>query len=279
MARCTYCGAEIRNHARYCPSCGASVPPAGYRNPPVELPPRQFPALLLVLVLLLGVTGVSLHLIGSLRSDDTNSQSYSLSTAPIAGQAPAATAAPTESVPDITQLQPLWNGDWYGWWIMTNTTGAFTELEGNWWDCMAQIRLSDSGKCTMVMWDVDYTKKDPAANITFRISPELGTGPMGGAVSENGYFLAMDVEQGMLAMDPAIYGVENFIGLEGDYADEEGTFTFLVYLRPWGQRWEDLETGSYANIPFAPQDMLPFNYEDWYLPLINAGKPMPSSFS
>ena len=41
----------------------------------------------------------------------------------------------------------------------------------------------------------------------------------------------------------------------------------MSFMRPWGHRWGD-----------AGEDVLPYFYTDWYLPLIEAGKSMPDSF-
>ena len=42
---------------------------------------------------------------------------------------------------------------------------------------------------------------------------------------------------------------------------------FRLYLRPWGMDWEDVRA--------ADESLLPYYYDDWYLPLIEAGGSMP----
>ena len=50
--------------------------------------------------------------------------------------------------------------------------------------------------------------------------------------------------------------------LQGRHSGEEQQFDFTLCLRPWGEIW--------------PQDsQRPYYYETWYLPLIEAGEPMP----
>ena len=54
--------------------------------------------------------------------------------------------------------------------------------------------------------------------------------------------------------------------VEGEYeAVGRGGFHYVIYLRPWGSRW-----------PGGKEEQ-PYYYETWYLPLIEAGEPMPET--
>ena len=60
------------------------------------------------------------------------------------------------------------------------------------------------------------------------------------------------------------------IVISGRYEDPENEgswFSYHIFLRPWGTRWDDIE-----------EDLLPYNYENWYLPLIDSGEEMPDLF-
>ena len=57
------------------------------------------------------------------------------------------------------------------------------------------------------------------------------------------------------------------ICIEGWYEDGEDEFYYEVYLRPWGQLWDDFA----ADYP----DDVPYYYDDWYLPLVESGSAMP----
>ena len=54
-----------------------------------------------------------------------------------------------------------------------------------------------------------------------------------------------------------------------DYVDpeneENGAYIYFV-LRPWGMDWEDVRNADTADMLYA--DMMPVEYEDWYLPQI-----------
>ena len=40
-------------------------------------------------------------------------------------------------------------------------------------------------------------------------------------------------------------------------------------MRPWGERWDD--------VALSDPDDVPYYYEDWYLPMIDAGSTVPDS--
>ena len=38
-------------------------------------------------------------------------------------------------------LLEWWNGEWYGWWKMTDCTGSYESMEGQWWDICGVIEI------------------------------------------------------------------------------------------------------------------------------------------
>ena len=61
---------------------------------------------------------------------------------------PGGNGDPLPTQPDGTgdALLDWWNGDWYGWWIMTGCWGYYEDMEGEWWDVCALGRgLHGSG--------------------------------------------------------------------------------------------------------------------------------------
>lgn len=58
-------------------------------------------------------------------------------------------------------------------------------------------------------------------------------------------------------------------GVYTDPENSEDSFVYTVYLRPWGMDWEDVRTDD--------ETRLPYFYDDWYLPLIEAGASMPNA--
>lgn len=166
-------------------------------------------------------------------------------------QAPA--TMPREAA--VTEAQKWWNGDWYGWWVIDEATGAYAAERGSWWDLCADIYTDEDGRGEMLLWDEEYSRNVPLGLVHFAVGAD------GIAHSENGEFGVVEVGNAW-HIDPNAYALENFIVVEGIHEDENGGFSYKLYLRPWGQDWSDAENK-------------PYYYDTWYLPLIESQKPMP----
>ena len=167
-------------------------------------------------------------------------------------------------------LLDWWNGAWYGWWTMTGCSGAYESMAGQWWDACAVIDIGMDYTGTVTIWDEDYSRADPMSQVTVTLN-SAGVGEHGTVMSESGYFTNLPLEHADWIVDPAINSrfpdVENMICIEGWYEDGEDEFYYEVYLRPWGQLWDDFA----ADYP----DDIPYYYDDWYLPLVESGSAMP----
>ena len=167
-------------------------------------------------------------------------------------------------------LLDWWNGAWYGWWTMTGCSGAYESMAGKWWDACAVIDIGSDYTGTVTIWDEDYSRADPMSQATVTLN-SAGVGEHGTVMSESGYFTNLPLEHADWIVDPAINSrfpdVENMICIEGWYEDGEDEFYYEVYLRPWGQLWDDFA----ADYP----DDVPYYYDDWYLPLVESGSAMP----
>ena len=166
-------------------------------------------------------------------------------------------------------LLDWWNGAWYGWWTMTGCSGAYESMSGQWWDACAVIDIGSDYTGTVTIWDEDYTRADPMLQASVTLN-RAGVGEHGTMMSESGYFTNLPLEHADWIIDPAINSrfpdVENMICIEGWYEDGDDEFYYEVYLRPWGQLWDDFA----ADYP----DDIPYYYDDWYLPLVESGSSM-----
>ena len=182
------------------------------------------------------------------------------------------TGSTNTALPALTgdALLDWWNGAWYGWWTMTGCSGAYESMAGQWWDACAVIDIGMDYTGTVTIWDEDYSRADPMSQATVTLN-SAGVGEHGTVMSESGYFTNLPLEHADWIVDPAINSrfpdVENMICIEGWYEDGEDEFYYEVYLRPWGQLWDDFA----ADYP----DDVPYYYDDWYLPLVEAGSAMP----
>ena len=176
----------------------------------------------------------------------------------------------TLPAPTGDALLDWWNGAWYGWWTMTGCSGAYESMAGQWWDACAVIDIGSDYTGTVTIWDKDYSRADPITQASVTLN-SAGAGEHGTVMSESGYFTNLPLEHADWIIDPAINSrfpdVENMICIEGWYEDGEDEFYYEVYLRPWGQLWDDFA----ADYP----DDIPYYYDDWYLPLVESGSAMP----
>ena len=164
-------------------------------------------------------------------------------------------------------LLDWWNGDWYGWWVMSDCSGYYEGMDGNWWDVCGTISIGEDYMGTVTIWDTDYDLNNPMVNAAVSLS-EDGTDEYGTLMSEGGYFTNIPLEHADWIVDPGLTDVPDLIYINGFYEDGEDEYTYDIYLRPWGLYWDDME-----------EDQLPESYYDWYLPMIEAGEFMPGSFN
>lgn len=168
--------------------------------------------------------------------------------------------------PSDDALLDFWNGQWYGWWAMSGgCTGDYEDLNGSWWDACAEIGIESDYTGTLKFWDEDFSRDDLIGTVEISLTA-VGTGPHGTVMSEGGNFWGASIGHADWIVDPALADYENTLWIGGSYEGDEGTFDYVMYLKPWGERWDDVEAAS-------PDD-LPYHYADWYLPLVEAGMPI-----
>lgn len=186
----------------------------------------------------------------------------------------------TTAAPAIADYD-WWEGDWYGWWIVTDATGEYAEVKDLYWDAYARIELTGENTGRMIFWDEEYSYQGPLANV--EIEFEEGWGDKGAFASVKGDFDGTKVGYYDWLVDPDFGPVdefENMIGIEGTFTDPDNnanTYDYLIILRPWGLDWEDVRNADTSDSLY--EDMMPSRYDDWYLPLIEKGiKELPDSF-
>ena len=162
-------------------------------------------------------------------------------------------------------LLEWWNGEWYGWWKMTDCSGSYESMEGQWWDICGVIEIDADRTGTVTLWDEDYTKDDAMASAAVSLS-DTGTGEHGTLTSEGGWFTDVALAHADWIVDPGLQELADIICIDGRYENGDDTYRYEIYLRPWGLYWDDVE-----------EENRPYLYADWYLPLIDAGKSMPDS--
>lgn len=165
-----------------------------------------------------------------------------------------------------------WNGDWYGWWIITDGTGTYEGYTSYFWDLCGKLEIANEENGCFTLWDPDYSYDEPSALILVSFS-EAGVGSHGTMFSENGTFYDQTLGHADWIVDPGLEIVDDLLWIDGTYDGDEGSYSYEIYLRPWGVSWDDLPEDA---IPYA--DPLPGSY-DWYTAMITSGEPMPNAFS
>ena len=179
-----------------------------------------------------------------------------------------------------TDAYSWWSGDWYGWWSVVDAGGVYND-ENIYlycaWDVCAVIENNGDGTGSITIWDEDG---DDIASAEISFAP--GKSEKGSMTSISGNFANGEIIQGEWNTDPADGMVGQFgdmICLHGVYvqpSNADNWLEYYIFLRPWGTRWEDVEAADTTDMIYS--DMMPINYYDWYLPLIEAGEAMPDTF-
>ncbi len=167
----------------------------------------------------------------------------------------------------LEAVRNYWNGDWYGWWYISTGTGAYAQEQLRIRDAAAQIELDQDGRGPIVIWDMEHSREKPLADCILRVDPNTGELPMGIAMSGQGQFRGQPVLAGDWLIDPSVAPYDNLLEINGYYSDEEGDFFYTLFLRPWGQSWEDV---AQAQDPDVFPAALP-EYYDIYLEALAAG--------
>ncbi len=171
----------------------------------------------------------------------------------------------------------VWAGEYYGFWTTYQVSGRFAQdgsYEFAYWDVCATIDVDDD-RGELYIWDEDGDNL-AAAEVSF--GP--GMTDRGCMTSTSGKFYSNDLSGGVWKIDPGegmFRNYEGFVVISGRYSEsEEDWVDYYIFLRPWGMDWEDVRNGDMSEMIYT--DMMPKHYDDWYLPLIRAGKPMPDDF-
>lgn len=174
-------------------------------------------------------------------------------------------AAPTAPDPDIAadpNTLDFWEGDYYGWWIISKVHKGDPEWKGKWWDCAASVTFNDDGTAWMIFWDENTSKSAPLAKVKMDI--KLVDPGVVEFSSISGTFDGCRIEFGDWGCrsdddeyDQTFYVLATY----DDGADR--CFEYTFYMRPWGHDWKD--------IAGKDPELLPRYYEDWYLRLLEDG--------
>ena len=150
-----------------------------------------------------------------------------------------------------------WEGDYYGWWVIDNVIVGNSSAQGNWWDCCMSLDINTDGTGSIIIWDEDYGKDDPIAEVEVSVSNYAGVTRI---VSESGQFLGDPVEHADWLFYSDATDYKDTLGFTATYEDDSTKMDCYFFLRQWGTIWDDVEEKD-----------LPGFYDSWYLPMLNDG--------
>ena len=179
-----------------------------------------------------------------------------------------------EPEPEPEAAYTWWEGKWYGWGVFYLADGIFAEYEDDAWDAVADITVQGD-KGTFTLYDIsDLSTPELTAEVRF----ESGLTDAGKMVCVKGGFLedAFILEEGDWEVDPADEAegdLEHTFLLTFVCTVDDSSFRVCYVLRPWGMLWDDVREADTSEMLY--DDMMPIQYEDWYLPQLEGGDAAP----
>ena len=277
MAFCTKCGARLPENAAFCTECGAPAEqsgnhPAEQPVPPVQAQPvntapvpsaagnvngyaqqkkkSSLPYMLLGVAAVLILALVIVLMFGA-KNFLKNREEPTIGTS-------------------VDNVGAEFAGDWYGWWIIHDPTGAYAEYDGTFSDICARVYDNGDDTGTFVLWDEGNTAEYCLGKVEVGFDNVCMYSISGGFFEEDN----IDVNDWIVFPDgdPGTGNFENLICVSGTYTSADNAddgFEYFIFLRPWGMDWEDIKNGDTSDCYY--DDMMPGLYEEWYLPQIRAG--------
>lgn len=138
-----------------------------------------------------------------------------------------ACAAPhIAAAPEQTELQAYWNRPWYGILYVENANGSFAEAKHM--DLHMTVEADADGEAVLCLY-IDPDEKPFAA--------ARGTVTMEGFTTESGMVLDRNVGQEYKLVGT---NYQDMYALMHTYTAPDGSvLEYLVYVKPWGETWED----------------------------------------
>ena len=164
---------------------------------------------------------------------------------------------------EITAIRERYGTGWYGWMWVSEADGRFADYANSSVDVCGRFAFDDAALSPVAFVSV-YQAENPStvcAAFTAQISSDEDWSLAGAQV------LGEDAQPGDTMQHEFINDYPDLLAISGKFQRDDGSFTYQISLRPWGARWDDVASSMPENLPQL--------YESWYLPMIDAGTPMP----
>lgn len=144
------------------------------------------------------------------------------------------------SAAGTSALQTQWNGTWYGAMLVSDTTGAYADIPCDFYDAYMVVDVDGSGKGTFAVYLAGA--EEALALVNCEASENMLTA------------LSVEVAGGMEvgAYDWTFVSMPNYPGqctLGDTIGDGDNIFDFSLFMKQWGDTWQNEIDGGTAIIP------------------------------
>lgn len=165
-----------------------------------------------------------------------------------------------------------WTGPWYGWTVYSSAEGDFAHLADTAQDIIGFID-TDGYNGSAEVWYYNQTTSETLAKVAGHfVRDQENRACFVSGFQQYSSDLKSNEQWIMLSDDPVAPDVPNLIVVHASYEDQsnpKNNYSYYVFLRPWGQSWEDV-SGENRPASFPYTEMLPLHY-DWYMEKVRLG--------
>ncbi|MCR4793394.1 MAG: hypothetical protein K5871_11630 [Lachnospiraceae bacterium] len=198
----------------------------------------------------------------------------------------SASAAPTPTpTTSVSSYADYWGRGWYGWWIIADGCSDYSDCISYSYDSLATFDVMGD--------EVHMQVVDEYGELNFDCYLDLydDGSESGWLIADRGRIRGYNIDYECNDYDFTINPVEtsnllkDYIQFDGIFSDSEGSWVELKgYFRSWGSDFDDFRSLPETSLPiiFGTTranyiDMYPFNYDDWYVPIMN--EPFPGLYA
>ena len=210
-------------------------------------------------------------LINSLEIDDTYMTDVEIGGSSSGGPSGGNTTAASDA-------EEYWERGWYGWWIVYDACSDYSDNIGYAYDCLATFDVDGDE----VHWQLVDADGDQDIDLYMDLLSDSTVS--GWLLADHGDILGYDIDYAEFMIDPESDSqlLDDYISFTVKIYDDNGDYVITMkgFLRPWGADWDEFYELDVDDLPeicvnFTTNyaDMFAFNYDDWYVGMMN--KPFP----
>ena len=175
---------------------------------------------------------------------------------------------------DFSSYAEWWERGWYGFWIVCDACDDYADNIGYAYDCLATFTFEGDDQVHFELVDSEGDTDVDCYMQFLEDSTDIGW-----LMSESGDVIGFDVEDTYFYIDPEADGqlLPDYISADIWLYGDDGTWAEIkLFLRAWGSDFDDFYDVSESDLPSmcvnwetGYADMYPFNYDSWYVNVMN----------